>query len=169
MKTGISCRLSGAENGPKRVLTSPSVRTEILADLLGRGIQCRFVARGSSMRPLIRDGDVIVLSPYGNRSPRVGEVVAAIHPVTGRLLVHRVIGKRRGGYLTKGDNAATTDGWFLDNHLPGRVSQVLRSGRANGFGLGREGAFVALLSRLGLFLGLVSCCRVLAPLSGRKE
>jgi len=169
MKTGIRCRLTGTENGQKRVLTLSSVRTEILADLLGRGIQCRFVARGNSMLPLIKDGDVIVLSPYGNRSPRVGQVVAAIHPVTGRLLVHRVIGKRRGSCLTKGDNTATADGWFLDYNIPGRVSQVLRSGRANGFGLGRNGAFVALLSRLGLFLRLVSCCRVLAPLTGRKE
>lgn len=102
------------------------------------------------MQPFIRDGDAVVLTPIGRKPLRVGDVVAAVHRKTGRLLVHRVIGKRGREYLTKGDNAPAADGWFHERDIPGKVSMVTRSGKVVRSGLGREGLVVALFSRWNL-------------------
>lgn len=74
----------------------------------------RAVARGpyrspvatNSMGPLAREGDAFELTAPGRR-PRFGDVVAA---VAGRAAVmHRVIGRRRGFLILKGDASPRAD------------------------------------------------------------
>ena len=64
---------------------------EIMQDILARGAEFRFRARGWSMSPFIRDGDVITISPRNKKKPAVGKVVAFLQPDSGRLVVHRII------------------------------------------------------------------------------
>ena len=110
---------------------------DLLAELLGRGKSLAFCARGGSMRPALRDGDVITLAPLA-RPPRRGEVVAARRG--GLLAVHRVVALVPGGAVLRGDACAAEDGVFTHDELIGRAVSVRRgqvrlsAGRLGGAG-----------------------------------
>jgi len=129
--------------GGVHALSGPALR-ELLESVLARGIPFRFRASGFSMHPFVRDGDVVTISPPSRREPRVGDVVAFVGPVNGKLTVHRIVARRDGRYLMRGDNADVTDGWVGPHDVFGRVSQVERAGAAVRLGLGPEGRLVAL-------------------------
>ena len=48
---------------------------ELSRDFLRKGKSVRFQAKGWSMRPFIRDGDFIVVSPIENSSIKTGDMV----------------------------------------------------------------------------------------------
>lgn len=122
---------------------------ELLQALFSEGLSLRFKAAGFSMSPFIRHGDVITLIPLAGTPPGLGEVVAFAPPQGQKLIVHRVIGRRAGSYLLKGDNRPTPDGLISAAYILGRVSRVERNGQQVGFGLGPERLVIALLARRG--------------------
>ena len=122
-----------------------------MREVLGKGLPFRFQARGWSMSPFIRDGDVITVAPLLKTGPGLGAVVAFIHPGTGDLVVHRILGRKEAGWLIQGDNLAhSPDGVIPAAHILGRVAEIQRQGRRVRLGLGIERYGLILLSRLGL-------------------
>jgi hypothetical protein len=101
------------------------------------------------MHPFLRDGDAVTVRPLAGRLPRPGDIVAFIHPGTGRPAVHRVVGRVEGGFLLRGDNADAADGAVPAPGIIGIVDRVERSGRRTVAGAGRLRGAVALASRLG--------------------
>ncbi len=77
------------------------------------------------MRPLLRDGDLLEVSPHG--APRIGELVLLRCKDFG--VVHRVLLRRGERYLIKGDAMGALDGWFPRSALLGRVVGIERAGR----------------------------------------
>jgi hypothetical protein len=78
-------------------------------------------------------------------------VVAFVHPVNGRLVVHRVIGYGKNACLIQGDNIwGLVDGQIPHANILGRVTSVERRGRMVRLGLGPERFILALLSRTRL-------------------
>lgn len=131
---------------------------ELMRAVLARGLPFRFCARGWSMAPFIRDGDVITMSPLRRSPPGLGEVVAFVRPQTGNLVVHRVVARCRAASLVQGDaESGYPDPLVLQESLVGRVTRVERNGRDAWLGLGPERVLIAWLSRLGQ----------LTPLRGR--
>lgn len=131
---------------------------ELMRAVLDRGVPFRFCARGWSMAPFVRDGDVITVSPLQQALPRVGEVVAFVRPGAGRLVVHRVVARRGRGLLIRGDSVPEcADGTIAPEAVLGRVTRVERDGRDVWLGLGPERHLIAWLSRAGWLI----------PLSGR--
>jgi RimJ/RimL family protein N-acetyltransferase len=136
------------------MLSGAAVR-EFLAAVLERGAPFRFTARGYSMYPFIRDADAITVSPLYGRAPRVGEVVA-FRGGEDRLVVHRVVAAgapgddAAAGYLIRGDNCTESDGRVPRAAVLGVVTRVERDGRPRHFGMGREAALLAALSREGV-------------------
>ena len=128
----------------------------LLTSALEQGAAFRFQAMGFSMSPFIQDGDVICIEPLRGRSPGLGRVLAFTQPASGRLIVHRLVGKRRTVALLKGDNipglGVDLVGW---QRLHGQVISIERRGRSQKLGLGPERTLLALLSRLGLLRPLV--------------
>ncbi len=110
------------------------------------------------MDPFVRDGDVLTVGACLRR-PAVGEIVAACHPVTGRLLVHRVVAHVDGGVLVRGDGAGQADGVLGPAGVLGAVVSVERLGRTVRLGRGPERGAIALLSRAGLLRPLVAAGR----------
>ncbi len=96
-------------------------------ELLARGAEITFVARGASMWPFLRDGDRVTVAPLSRR-PRRGDVVLTRGAALG--VVHRVIALRGDRVLTKGDALPRTDGWRPLADVLGRVARVERRGRA---------------------------------------
>ena len=142
-RKGSELNLSGAAMG------------QLLRGVLEKGASCRFRATGLSMYPFIKDGDVLTVSPLKGFFPRFGDVVAFTQPETGKLVVHRVIGKRRSIYLIRGDNANNPDGFLSKDNILGWVSRVERGGRSVSLHPGPARFFLALLNRTGLLSWLL--------------
>ncbi len=113
----------------------------VCADLLRRGIPVRFRVSGTSMRPVIREGDEVVARPLDGEWPRPGQVVVASGPWGFR--VHRVVATAGGGntqVVLRGDALAGCDAPVPGERILGRVAYVLRDGRR----VGVDGPFVRL-------------------------
>ena len=123
--------------------------------VLARGKPIRFRARGWSMAPFIRDGDVITVAPLLQARPGIGEVVAFVRPEDFNLVVHRVVVRRGASVLIQGDNGQDeTDGIIPQENLLGRVAQIERNGHPVRLGLGPERFVIAWLSRTRLLVPL---------------
>lgn len=129
---------------------SRSALIELLQAVLDRGRSFRFQAQGFSMIPFIQDGDVITVSRIPDGFSYFGNVVVFIHLEYGRIVVHRVVGKKSNSFLLRGDNHLNTDGFVPGENLLGYVKKIERNGKAVLFGLGPERFLIAFLSRMGL-------------------
>ncbi|MBI5210004.1 MAG: glycosyltransferase [Elusimicrobia bacterium] len=118
---------------------------EVSRILLEGGRAVRFVARGSSMSPIIKDRDTIEVRPAAAGELRKGDVV--LYRKDGGLVAHRIVGEGVGAggavFLLKADcgEGVETVEW---SHILGLVSARLRNGRR----LSLERAFPRLLGRV---------------------
>ena len=126
---------------------SSSALTLLLCDVFARGKSIRFRARGFSMTPFIRNGDVVTIAPKKERRLGLGDIVAARHPVTGKTVVHRLVAIRSGGFMLQGDNSITSDGWVSEENILGVVTQIERDNKRVWLGLGYERYGIAFLAR----------------------
>lgn len=104
----------------------------VAESLLRQGTEIRFVARGRSMTPSIRDGDTVTASPWHGRGRRAapGAIVLA---VTGNgMVLHRVIGRRtvsgRNMVVLQGDSAAVCSEVVPADAVIGTVARIERAG-----------------------------------------
>ena len=134
----------------------------LLRAVLERGVPFRFRAKGFSMSPFIRDGDVITIHPLAGRIPGAGEVVAFLHPKTGKVAVHRIIRRSGDDFYLKGDNAPDMDGLVPRENVLGFVKHIERRGKRVHLGLGPERRLIARASGWKPFVGLVAAVRKLA-------
>jgi GNAT superfamily N-acetyltransferase len=134
-------------------------QSELLRGFAERGKTLRMRALGASMHPFIRNGDTLTLSPPGSSVPRIGEVFAFCLPGSGRLVIHRIVARRKGGWLTRGDNSRIPDGIIRDDLLIGRVTAVERCGRTVRWGGGPGGRVIALLVRANCVAGFRTALR----------
>jgi len=135
--------------GDGALLLPNLVQRELLFSLIARGVCFRFRAMGNSMRPFIRNGDVLTVSPPSDKPIQLGEVVAVTVPHTGRLVLHRVVVQCGEGWLVRGDNCPRADGVVPCENIIGRVTCVERQGRPVRLGLGPERVWIAALNRGG--------------------
>ncbi len=119
----------------------------LLKEVLRRGKKFRFETKGFSMQPFVRNGDVLTLAPLSGREIQIGDIVACEEPLSGKLIVHRVIRKRGNEYLVKGDNSYKADGCVQRDSIYGYVVRVERRGKAVSFSLGPEKYVIASVSR----------------------
>ncbi|MBU1172371.1 MAG: S24/S26 family peptidase [Proteobacteria bacterium] len=128
---------------------------ELISPLLRDGRCCRFVSGGSSMLPFIRNRDCITIAPLKGQTPAMGDVLAYFHPVSSTVIVHRVIGKKKGSFLMKGDNCRSPDGVISPDHICGILVKIERGSRTIGLGMGLEKKVIALMSRHDPLMRLV--------------
>jgi len=126
----------------------------LMRAVLEKGKDFRFEARGASMHPVIRDGDIVTVRPLAGGGTRTGDVVAFVHPVTGGVRIHRVVGAGEAGYVLKGDNALCEDGAVARDAVLGRVVRIERGGRTVLLGQALRSSLLARLSRTAWFTRL---------------
>jgi hypothetical protein len=146
----------------EEIALSADSLTGIMIAVLAKGRPFRFRAKGFSMSPFIKDGDVVTVLPLERSGPRVGDVVAFRFPATGKSAVHRVVKRARGSYVLKGDNADEADGALSRDRIIGVISRVERDGKRVRLGRGLAGMAVATLSRSGLLLKGLGAARRLS-------
>lgn len=151
----------------KEISLSNSDLIELIQDAFTKGISFRFQAKGFSMLPFIRDGDVITLTSLSRSCITFGDSVAFIHPETGKLVIHRLISRHGNSYIIKGDNVFKPDGLITREDILGYVARVERNGKKALFGFGPERFLIALLSRGNVFYILLSAHRVIRSVMRR--
>jgi len=145
-------------NGNELSLSGPAL-VEILRAVLDKGVLFRFRAKGFSMSPFIKDGDVITVSPLSHDSLCLGDVGAFVRPNRETVVVHRVIGEKGDHFLVKGDNTSDANELIPKANLSGRVTKVERNGKEVSLGLGPERYLISFLTRKNLLLPLLSPLR----------
>jgi len=106
---------------------------ESLADeVLSKGDTLRFRARGISMQPFIRDGDILEIQPNVGELFRTTDIVLCKSP-KGKLVAHRIVGIKPGGegrakLIIQGDALGQPDGNIDPGDVLGRVVAVIRDG-----------------------------------------
>lgn len=85
----------------------------------------------TSMTPTFTPGDMLTISPYGDKAPRVGDVIVFASPESGDLITHRVVEVSADGIVTCGDNIQSrVDPWMLcPEDIVGYVTRVERGGK----------------------------------------
>ncbi len=119
---------------------------EFLQAVLAKGTSFRFKARGFSMHPFIKDGEMVTISPVPGVQLDPGDIVAFCHPESGKLVVHRIIKKNAQGFILRGDNCAAADGLVSAASIVGRVTAVEGDSWIKRLGRGPDRLFLALLS-----------------------
>ena len=90
----------------RRTTSGPAETFDVLAaESLRRGNTLRLRARGGSMLPFLVDGDIVVVRPAAAAEVRIGDVIC-YEPLSGGLCLHRVIGRKERGFVTRGDALA---------------------------------------------------------------
>ena len=103
---------------------------------------------GSSMNPVLKSGDRLVIIPCGDRRIRQGDVIVCNSPDDGSKVIHRVISMDSGGIKTRGDNSTGADPWILSSdQIVGRVAYARRGQRRRKVWGGPMGRLVAVTIR----------------------
>ena len=138
----------------------------LVGDLLSSRLTPQLVARGGSMSPWIRDGDVLTLAPLARDAHacglRRGDVVAFRHPVSGRLIVHRLVARSGDAWIACGDRCAVPDGIVGIDDVLGTVRAIARRGHAVPLPGGAVGLALVGIGRV--VLGLRDRFRTASPL-----
>ncbi|MFQ5923170.1 MAG: hypothetical protein ACE5M4_10030 [Anaerolineales bacterium] len=114
------------------------------------GVILHFSHNGGSMRPFLRDLDLLEIIPYGDNKIDVGDVIAFMRRANEKHIVHRVVGVDPRGINTRGDNNPHEDPWLLDpTDITGKVVAVWRGHRERRVAGGLPGRIQATLARAG--------------------
>ncbi|HEV2113268.1 MAG TPA: hypothetical protein VGR50_03910, partial [Terriglobales bacterium] len=106
-----------------------AVFRELCSTLLEQGMSVQFEARGVSMSPTIRSGDMVQVEPLEPHELRRGDIV--LGQDTGRFILHRVMGRDERMCSTRGDSSREADRSIAVSEVVGRVLSARRkmSGR----------------------------------------
>ncbi len=103
----------------------------LIDEVLSKGDTLRFRARGVSMQPFIRDGDILEIQPNGGELFRTTDIVLCKSP-KGKLVAHRIVGIKpvegRDKLIIQGDALWQLDGNIDTGDVLGRVVAVIRDG-----------------------------------------
>jgi len=100
---------------------------DLSAEVIGTSASIRFRARGGSMSPFIRAGDVLTVDPVRPEEIGRGDVVL-YRSAGGRALAHRVLGRRGHHYLIRGDGSAGKCEIVSCHEILGKVNRIDRDG-----------------------------------------
>lgn len=97
---------------------------KLLEDLLTEH-NVRVTLRGMSMFPMLMKGDIVVVAPVGYDQLRKGDIV--VFESDSILVAHRLIRKKNGSVLTRGDGNRKYDGSIPFEKIKGKVIKVEHS------------------------------------------
>jgi signal peptidase I len=89
------------------------------AQFVASGMEFRFQAKGRSMWPTIRDGDVLQVRSASFEKLRAGDVV--LFKSGNGLRAHRIIRRRGDFFITRGDAGVENDGQIRREEILGKV------------------------------------------------
>lgn len=132
----------------RRVLLLSNIAlADVITEISERDIPCRLRIQGSSMLPFIKSGDIVTVVPIDISTHIFAYPAAILMPHMQRCVIHRIVGRKKKGFLLKGDYSFKNDGMFNREDILGVVTKIERKGRAVTLGLRWERYIIAILSR----------------------
>jgi signal peptidase I len=120
-----------ADSANNTLTLTPIDFAELTDDILTQGSAVRFKARGQSMRPFIRDGDILTVAPVKTSMLRRSDVILYRAPA-GNLVAHRVHSISRVNSKTMlticGDAQLNSQETIHAHQVLGRVQNIERNG-----------------------------------------
>lgn len=96
---------------------------EMAKAVLSAGAHIAFRAGGASMSPFIRDNETVIIEPL-TRTLRTGDIIL-FEAESRQLLLHRIVKKKRDGYVTRGDATCHEDCPVPHSAVLGRAVHVV--------------------------------------------
>jgi peptidase S24-like protein len=107
-----------------------SLAFQQLADeVIAKGLSFRFEARGESMFPTVRDGEILHVRPAGRSRLKAGDMV--LFRTDGKFKAHRIIRKQGQFLVTRGDASLDADHLITTQQIVGTV--IAKECRQTGF------------------------------------
>lgn len=101
-----------------------------MKEQLENGKTVSFVPKGNSMRPMLRDGEDMVLLKKPEGRLRLFDVAFYFRRETGKYVIHRVVGfKKDGSYVMLGDNNITKEYNIFPEDIIAVVTAFYRKGK----------------------------------------
>lgn len=98
----------------------------LIHEVLDQGKKVKFMVSGTSMLPWIGDNkDQVLVTGIQSQVPKVGDIVL-FRDKSGEYILHRIIKKTKGSYLTMGDACYRTDGFVNQSMLIGVVEAIYK-------------------------------------------
>ena len=136
----------------RKIIEFSNIAVGILIEALAeKGKNIRLKARGLSMFPAIRDGDIIIVAPLIDYQPETGDIVVCINTADQKIVIHRIILKSKDVFKIKGDFCFQSDGVFSLATIKGYVLQIENDLKFSQFSI-KNGykQLIAFLSRINL-------------------
>ncbi|MEN8155164.1 MAG: S24/S26 family peptidase [Acidobacteriota bacterium] len=119
----------------------------LIQDITEKGKKFRFKAEGFSMSPFIRNNDVLTISPI-KKKLHIGDVVAVKRSNNKKLAIHRIVGRKKGLFLIKGDNTGNSfDGYSDSKDIIGIVTEIKRGEKKIRSNITPLNYMIAIMSR----------------------
>jgi hypothetical protein len=93
----------------------------LIDECLASGLPLQVKTSGYSMWPFVRDGMTVTVKPCSSDECHIGDIVLV--RILDSFLLHRVVGRKGSGLLTKGDARRRVDGLIPPKRVLGRVSR----------------------------------------------
>lgn len=142
------------------MLLSRDTLRELAGAVLGKNLPFRIQAKGHSMSPIIKQGDIIVISPLYDNKPGCGDVLAFLDSTTNSLTVHRMVKKKGDQYFFRGDNSLGSIEMVTSQKILGRLTRIERKGKTIHLGLGPERILIGFLNRNKGFAFILQALRL---------
>ncbi|MBQ3226278.1 MAG: S24/S26 family peptidase [Clostridia bacterium] len=111
----------------KRIEASMLELSPVLAELIRSGAAVRLTVTGNSMYPMLRDREDTVIIKACSELRRL-DVPLYIRD-NGQLVLHRMIGKKKGTYTMCGDNQLRKETGITKEQIIGVVESFVRKGK----------------------------------------
>lgn len=123
---------------------------ELGKELLSKNLGIKFQARGGSMRPLVRDGEVVLVKQVNPQDVKLGDALLFVIE-SGKAVLHRVIRIKKStqtrSFLMQGDHSSRPDGWISGEHIMGKLLMIERNHKT----IWMDQPIMRLLSKLVLW------------------
>jgi signal peptidase I len=115
----------------RQVIFDHGSLSDLSREILAHDCHFRFRAKGFSMYPFIRDGDVVTIRPVDPSFLNVGDVI--FYQLERSLVVHRIIGKQtfdgKMCFTTRGDSSPGSEQEVYEDLVLGKVVTLQRNSR----------------------------------------
>lgn len=126
---------------------------DLTKEILKKGSCVRVPIVGSSMFPLFRKGDVIIIEPVDIEQIVLGDIIVYQREdkIFAHRLVKRYIDNGKTTFMTKGDTFSECDKPFFSEDVLGRVSATERKGQLLRINSGLYGALNSFCAKISPF------------------
>lgn len=116
----------------RRSIECDSAEFDALAQaILAEGLTLRFRAKGMSMHPFVRSGDLLYIQAVAPEQVRAGDLVM-FRTASSKVIVHRVLRRtklaEKLAFVIKGDRVGQPDGIISAENILGQVIARERNG-----------------------------------------